>query len=151
MRIGIAVLFAIGICAALQAQTRISSAAAEQELFSSVNRARRSQGLPLLKQDEALAVAARLHANAMARHNSAQHVFPGEPSLPSRAKQAGANFVWLAENVIQGSAVQAIEEEFLRSPNHRANILDSDMNSVGVGVVERNGQFFAVEDFSKAK
>jgi uncharacterized protein YkwD len=39
----------------------------------------------------------------------------------------------------------------LRSPNHRANILDSDMDSIGVGVADRGGQLFAVEDFSKAK
>jgi hypothetical protein len=30
-------------------------------------------------------------------------------------------------------------------------MLDSDMDSIGVGVVERRGQLFAVEDFSKAK
>jgi uncharacterized protein YkwD len=39
----------------------------------------------------------------------------------------------------------------MRSPQHRANILDSDMDSVGIGVAERNGQMFAVEDFCKAK
>jgi hypothetical protein len=30
-------------------------------------------------------------------------------------------------------------------------MLDSDMDSIGVGVAERAGQLFAVEDFSKAK
>ena len=34
---------------------------------------------------------------------------------------------------------------------HRANILDTDMNVMGIGIVERNGELFAVEDFSKAK
>jgi len=34
---------------------------------------------------------------------------------------------------------------------HRANILDRDIDSVGIGVVERDGHMFAVEDFSKAK
>jgi uncharacterized protein YkwD len=37
------------------------------------------------------------------------------------------------------------------SANHRANILDRDMDSVGIGVVERGGQVFAVEDFLKVK
>jgi hypothetical protein len=30
-------------------------------------------------------------------------------------------------------------------------MLDADMDSIGVGVVEHGGQLFAVEDFSKAK
>jgi hypothetical protein len=36
-------------------------------------------------------------------------------------------------------------------PATRANILDTDMDSAGIGVADRNGQLFAVEDFSKAK
>jgi uncharacterized protein YkwD len=39
----------------------------------------------------------------------------------------------------------------MKSPPHRANILDKDMDSIGVGVVERGGQLFAVEDFSQAR
>jgi uncharacterized protein YkwD len=39
----------------------------------------------------------------------------------------------------------------MKSPQHRANILDTDMDSAGIGVAERNGQLYAVEDFSKAK
>ena len=47
--------------------------------------------------------------------------------------------------------MEAIAAEFMSSPKHRANILDSDMDSVGIGVVERGGELFVVEDFSKAK
>jgi uncharacterized protein YkwD len=36
----------------------------------------------------------------------------------------------------------------MKSVNHRANILDADMNSIGVGVAERGGQLFVVEDFA---
>lgn len=135
--------------AAMQAQTAVN--AAERQLLLSVNRARRAQGLPELKWNEALTVAARRHAGLMAQHAAAEHGFAGEPSLATRATQAGARYVWLAENVAQGPGVDAIDAEFLKSPKHRANILDSDMDSIGVGVVERGGQLFAVEDFSKAK
>ena len=50
-----------------------------------------------------------------------------------------------------GSDIGLIEAEFLKSPNHRANILDTEMDSMGVGVILRAGQLFAVEDFSKTK
>jgi uncharacterized protein YkwD len=124
---------------------------AEQELFASVNRARRNAGLPALKWNHALAAAAKQHAGVMAQRGEVQHVFAGEPALAARATQAGARFVWLSENVAQGPRVEEIEAEFFKSPNHRANMLDSDMDSIGVGIVERGGEFFAVEDFSKAK
>ncbi|MGA8442681.1 MAG: CAP domain-containing protein [Candidatus Sulfotelmatobacter sp.] len=147
----LAAVLILGLAALLMAQAQTGGNTAEQELLSAVNRARRAQGLPALKWNEALAVAAHRHAALMAQHGAAEHGFPGEPGLASRATQAGAHFVWLSENVIQGSSVETIQAEFLRSPNHRANMLDSDMDSIGVGVVERGGQLFAVEDFSKAK
>jgi len=147
----LAVVVVIGVAAILAAQTQTGASAAEQELFASVNRARRAQELPELKWNEALAAAARRHAAMMAQRGSAQHGFAGEPNLASRVTQAGGHFVWLSENVAEGPGAETIQAEFLKSPNHRANMLDSDMDSIGVGVVERGGRLFAVEDFSKAK
>jgi uncharacterized protein YkwD len=149
--VNLAALAVVCISAIVAGQAQTGASAAEQQLFAGVNRARKAQGLPGLKWDEALAAAARRHAGLMAQHGSAEHGYAGEPSLASRATQAGAHFVWLAENVIQGRNVEMVQEEFLKSANHRANMLDADMNSIGVGVVERGGQLFAVEDFSKAK
>ena len=85
----------------------------------------------------------------MAEHGSAQHAFRGELSLSARVKQAGVHFSWLSENVSQGPTAEFIQSQFMRSPSHRANILDADMNSIGIGVVEQSGQLFAVEDFAQ--
>ncbi len=95
-----------------------------------------------------LAAAARRHAAVMAEHGDAQHGFEGEPSLSLRVKQTGVHFSWLSENVTQGPGAQFIHTQFMKSPKHRANILDADMNSAGVGVVESGGELFAVEDFA---
>jgi uncharacterized protein YkwD len=123
----------------------------ERELFSATNRERVAHGVPALQWNDSLAVAARRHAGEMANKDALSHQFTGEPSLPSRVKQTGARFVWLSENVALGPNPSVIHAEFVKSPPHRANILDTDMNVMGVGVVERHGQLFAVEDFSKAK
>jgi uncharacterized protein YkwD len=127
------------------------AASPERELFNATNRERLAHGLPALQWNNALAVAARKHAGEMAHKDALSHQFPGEPSLPSRVKQAGAHFVWLSENVALGPSPSLIHAQFVKSPPHRANILDTDMNVMGIGIVERNGQLFAVEDFSKAK
>jgi uncharacterized protein YkwD len=124
---------------------------AEKDLFASVNQARRAQGLPALRWDDSLATAARRHAALMAQHGTASHGFEGEPSLPMRVKQAGGHFTWVSENVTQGPNTEYIHSQFLESPKHRGNILDTDMNSVGIGVVDHDGQLFAVEDFAQEK
>jgi uncharacterized protein YkwD len=125
--------------------------AAEQQLFQAINRERAAQKLPPLKWDDALAGAARQHAGIMAEQKTISHTFPGEPSLPSRSTRAGVHFVWLSENVASGPTAENISEQWMQSPNHRANVLDSDMDTIGIGTAERNGVVFAVADFSKAK
>ncbi len=144
-----AITLASILCLGADGQT--STSRAERELFASINQARRANGLPPLRWDESLAIAARRHAEVMGDHRSAQHGFGGEPGLSARAKLAGAHFIWLSENVIEGPSPVFIHAEFMNSPSLRANILDRDMDSIGVGAVERGGEIFAVEDFSKAR
>ena len=141
----------VGIMLCWPAYGQTPTLRVERELFAAVNQARRAQGLTPLRWDESLAAAARRHAEAMAEHGSAQHGFEGEPSLSARVKQAGAHFSWLSENVIQGPSPEFIHTQFMKSPPHRANILDRDMDSIGVGVVEQGTQLFVVEDFSQAR
>src|SRR5580704_13924678 len=123
----------------------------EHDLFDYANHERSAQGLPPLKWDNALARAAQKHAIVMAQQGTLSHQFPGESSLPSRAALSGVRYVWLAENVAEGPSAQVIHAQWVKSPNHRANLLDPDMDSIGIAVAERNGTWFAVEDFSKAK
>ncbi len=124
---------------------------AERQIFDAANQARRAQGLARLKWDAALARAARLHAAAMVRENSLSHQFPNEPNLAARAAHSGVYFISLSENVAQGPDAVNISDQWVKSPQHRENLLDPDMNVIGVGVVERDGELFAVEDFAKIK
>lgn len=154
MRIGtrpallaMAAIAMMAVCPLSYAQSPVVRA--EKNLLAAVNQARRDQGLSPLRWDESLAAAARRHAAVMADRGSAQHAFDGEPSLQVRVKQAGVHFTWLSENVAHGPTSQFVHAQFMHSPSHRANILASDMNSIGVGVVEQAGQLFAVEDFAQ--
>ena len=122
-----------------------------RELLEVVNHERREQGLPALKWNDALAAAARKHAEQMAQQRTLSHQLPGEPSLPARVGKEGVRHSWLSENIAEGTSTDDIHDQFMKSPNHRSNILDSDMDTVGIGVAESGGKWFAVEDFCKAK
>jgi hypothetical protein len=123
---------------------------AEQALFDSANRERVAQRLPPLRWDTALARSASQHAQRMAQQNLLSHQFPGEPDLTARATRAGARFSTIAENVAEGPSAANIHAQWMKSPPHRANLLDTDLDSVGIAVAQRNGMLFAVEDFSRA-
>lgn len=146
------VFFSTAVLSTAVAQAGSSpSSGAERTLFQALNRERQAQGLPSLRWDPALAMAARQHAATMASERSVQHTLPGEASLPGRATRAGAHFSWLSENVVAASDAAEAHSAFMHSPTHRANILDTDMDSVGIGAIERGGQLYVVEDFSKAR
>src|SRR5260221_3772860 len=121
-----------------------------QTLFESANHERVAHGLAPLKWSATLAVAARQHALRMAAQNTLSHQLRGEPGMAERASQAGARFSSLAENVAEGPSAESIHKQWMNSPPHRANLLDAQLDSVGIAVAGRNGVMFAVEDFSLA-
>jgi hypothetical protein len=121
-----------------------------QTLFESANHERAARGLAPLKWSDALATAARQHASRMAVQNTLSHQLPGEPGMAERASRAGARFSSLAENVAEGRGAENIHQQWMKSPPHRANLLDPELDSVGIAVAEGHGVLFAVEDFSLA-
>ena len=122
----------------------------EKMLFESANRERTARSLPLLKWDENLAKAARSHAELMAEQHLLQHQLPGEADLPTRARAVGAGFSRITENIAMAEYAGSFHDGWMHSPGHRANILDSEVDAVGIAVVEGGDQLFAVEDFSQA-
>jgi hypothetical protein len=126
------------------------SSAADMTLLNAANRDRAAAGLPALQWDAALAASAHQHAVRMAQANTLSHQFPGEPAMQDRARQAGARFSLIAENVAEGPSVSGLHIQWMNSPPHRANLLDPELNSVGISVVQSGNMLFAVEDFSAA-
>ncbi len=120
----------------------------EQQVMELTNADRATQGLQPLKWDPALAQAATEHAQLMTEQPALSHQYPGEPDLVARAGTAGAHFRSIAENVALAPSAEALEKEWMNSAPHRANILDPRMNAIGIGVVKRGGNYYAVEDFA---
>jgi uncharacterized protein YkwD len=122
---------------------------AEQYLLAAANQERSARNLPLLHRDPQLARAAAQHAQAMAEHGSISHQFPGEPELASRGATAGVPFSLISENVAQAPSAIQIHDMWMNSEHHRANLLDPAVDAVGIRVIARGGEFYAVEDFAR--
>ena len=126
----------------------LTQSADVRDIFLYTNQQRAFERLPPLAWSDALASAARLHAQRMAAAASLSHRYADEPDVAARAAEAGAHFTSIAENIGAGSYARQIEEAWMRSLPHRANILGPRMNAIGVAIVASGGTLYAVEDFA---
>lgn len=100
---------------------------------------RRAQGLGGLAEHTQLDAKAQAWAEKMARDGRLSH-----SNLAS-----GAPSCWrsLAENVGVGPSAAAVQDAFMASSGHRANILGAQWSDVGVGYARRGSQVFTVQVF----
>lgn len=121
----------------------------EQYLLAAANQDRAAAGLRPVAVDVLLAQAAETHAREMAAHGTISHQFPGEPDLAARAGEAGVRFSLVTENVAEAATSAKIHQLWMLSAGHRANLLDPEVDAVGIAVVSVRGQLYAVEDFAR--
>lgn len=121
---------------ALGSARRATDASQEESRMAAlVNRDRRRAGVPPLQLDPQLAALARSHSRDMLEHGFFAHVSPRTGPLGERAAAAGIAFRRIAENLALHRDVEGAEQALLRSPGHRANILDPEFTHLGIGVV----------------
>ena len=118
------------------------------QLLALVNRARAEVGAPALKWDESLSVAARKHCLRMAAEGPLAHRYPGELDLSERAGLAGAHFDLIEENVAIGPTAEEIHDEWMHSTGHRENMLNPEVDRVGISVVANRGVLYATADYA---
>jgi uncharacterized protein YkwD len=121
-----------------------------EQLFVLANQARAAQGIARLQWDPALAAAALQHCRRMVAEGPIAHRYGGEPDLTARAGDAGAHFSLIEENVALGAYAATIHDSWMHSPGHRANLLNPDVDRVGIAVVPANGVLYAVADYARA-
>ena len=121
-----------------------------QQIVELINHTRTGAGASPLLWDAALAEAGRQHGMRMAADGSAEHQYIGEPDITERAAKPGAHFSLIGEDVAVGSTPAEIDEEWMRSPDSRANLLNPEMDHIGVAVIASDGDLYAVADFARA-
>jgi hypothetical protein len=122
---------------------------AEQYLLAAANQERAALGLPQLHRDVRLAGSAAQHAREMASHEAISHQFSGEAELTQRGASAGLHFSVISENVGEAPGVVQIHDMWMHSEHHRTNLLDPAIDAVGISVIARGRELYAVEDFAR--
>jgi hypothetical protein len=138
------------LLAGLPVSALAQSSIAEQYLFSAVNSERAHAGLRPLLWNNNLYIASHGHCLEMASRASISHQYADEAELTERGRRAGARFSEISENVAEAPTAVRIHDAWMNSPGHRANILDPRVDSIGISVIRRDGQLYAVQDFDRS-
>jgi uncharacterized protein YkwD len=115
---------------------------ARKAIMCQLNEERADHGLPVLERSKKLQRAAQKHSARMSGGDCFAHECPGEADLVSRlgnVKYLLSDLLhWIcAENIAWGmknaGTPNAIMDAWMNSAGHRANILNRDLEQVGIG------------------
>lgn len=113
----------------------------QQDVYDRLMADRVAGNLPTLRLRRDAQTKAQQWADKLASENRLYH---------SRLAD-GISVKWcsIGENVGYGPSVQAIEDAYMDSPGHKANIVSTKWNGVGVGYAVNGKRIFTVQVFIK--
>lgn len=113
----------------------IKATAEEQTMLQLVNQERAKAGVAPLKMDLRLVDLARKKSLDMIQKNYFDHTSPTYGTPFDMMKKAGITYHYAGENLAGAADVQRAHTLLMNSPGHRANILNPNYTSVGIGIV----------------
>lgn len=123
----------------------------EQEIFNLINKQRTNNGLTPLKIDEEVQKVARIKAEDMVTNNYFSHQSPTYGSPFDMLKSFKISYKSAGENIAANSSNTGAVNAWMNSSGHRANILSSNYNYTGIGVVSspRYGKIYVQQFIGK--
>ena len=116
----------------------------EKEVFNLINTQRTNNGIPALKISNEVQNVARIKAQDMVDKNYFSHTSPTYGSPFDMLKSFKVSYNSAGENIAGNSSNSGAVNAWMNSPGHKANILNSNFNYTGIGVVSspRYGKIF---------
>ena len=124
-------------------------ASAEQKILELMNAKRTEAGLKPLTMDNTLVQVARYKSNNMIQNNFFDHTNPDGTKWTNWLQTIGYKYTSTGENIAYNTS-DAVElfNQWWNSPGHRANMMNSSYNKVGMGVIYGNGKYMGTQTFS---
>lgn len=109
----------------------------EDQVVGLINQERINNGLPALAVQSQLTAAARGHSQDMACNGFFSHTGSDGSTARDRIARQGYSASWVGENIYGGtmSSPSVVVTWWMNSAPHRANILNINYTSIGVGYV----------------
>ena len=107
-----------------------------EQVLSFVNDFRSRNGLATVRLNNQLNTAAQGHSQSMATQDFFSHQGKDGSTFDQRIRAAGYLFSTAAENIAAGHlTASAVVDGWINSPGHRANMLNPNVQEIGVGHV----------------
>lgn len=125
-------------------------------IISETNRHRQSEGLPTLNPNSILGKAATSKTADMFAKQYFEHVSPSGEGPAEVVTAAGYSYLVVGENLALGNFASDVDvvQAWMDSPGHRANILSTNFQEIGVaavqGTFENHTVWIAVQEFATA-
>ena len=110
----------------------------EKEVFDLINKQRTNNGLSALKEDAEVQKVARIKAQDMVSNNYFAHESPTYGTPFQMLKNFKISYKTAGENIAVNSSNSSAVTAWMNSSGHKANILNSNFNYTGIGVVSSN-------------
>jgi uncharacterized protein YkwD len=138
----------VGVLAVATPAEAATNAQWQAAIVHWTNAVRKSAGCAPVRNDARLANAATGHSRWMATYRRFSHVGSGGSTFIVRVNRAGYNAPQ-SENIAWGyRSGQAVVTAWMRSPSHRANLLNCRAKAVGVGAAySTNGTTYFTQEF----
>lgn len=107
---------------------------AEDEMLILVNKERRNRGINPLTLDSTIRRVARGYSTHMLQNGFFSHTAPDGSTPFQRMQAGGVRFTIAGENLAYAPTVEIAHSGLMKSPGHRANILDPRYTRIGIGV-----------------
>lgn len=120
---------------------------AETRMLQLVNEERAKVGLKPLVMDERLRQLARTHSANMFREGYFSHTGKEGKGPCDRMDDAKIKYQYCGENLAYAPDVELAHRGLMNSPGHRANILNANYSTVGIGILNADnyGEMFSQE------
>jgi hypothetical protein len=143
----LAMIVSLGTLALVTSMGTAQASSAEYAFLSDINHSRAQHGLRALSMSSSLQSVARRWSQHMASGGcSGSASICHNPNLTSQV----SGWQKIGENVGVGPNESSIQQAFMNSSHHRANILDPDFTLVGVGTATgKDGRLYVTQDFMR--
>ena len=117
-----------------------------KQVIAQVNKERKARGLKALKTNSVLNGIAQQRAKEIAQYFD--HQRPDGTMFVSMYSTAGYSYSACGENIAYGQRNAAsVMNSWMHSEGHKANILSSSFEEIGVGCYYQNGVYYWVQNF----